>query len=90
MGAVVVICYVGGLGAFIGGTYNSISRMWVAEGFWNIILEGIIGMILGSISGVFIFIFIFLALVFAEVGRQKYEAYKNNRANAKLLLENKE
>jgi uncharacterized membrane protein HdeD (DUF308 family) len=90
MGGVVVICYVGGLGAFIGGTYNSISRMWAAEGFWNIILEGFIGMILGSISGGFIFTFIFLAFILAEVGKQKYEAYKKDRDNAKLLLENKE
>ena len=77
MGGVVVICFMGGCGAFIGGIYNSISRMSAAEGFWNIVLEGMIGMILGSISGCFISIFIFLALVFAELAVEKARAYFN-------------
>lgn len=72
MGAIIVmVCYVGWLGSTVGGIYNSISRMLDADGFWNIISEGMIGMILGSIWGCFIFNIAYFVLIFVCIAIEK-------------------
>jgi hypothetical protein len=57
MGAVAYMMLGGECAAAIGGVGNSLVRMYSAygTGFFSILLEGVLGLIWGGISGFFLF-----------------------------------